>query len=131
MIMTLAQLLAVVFGVPNQPAREAQPTEARLLSRQSAVAIDAGHPEPMVGLLHMPAEFNHGERPDAPLVSMLSVSKITSAPARASCWAVDTPITPPPTTATLILEKFSHESPSTVRESNASSGPRAADPPMM
>ena len=53
----------------------------------------------------MPAEFSQDkERPDVPLVSMVSVSKITSAPARASCWAIDTPITPPPTTATLIGE---------------------------
>jgi hypothetical protein len=49
----------------------------------------------------MPAEFNQDrERPDASLVGTLSVSKITFAPARASCQAVDTPITPPPTTAT-------------------------------
>ena len=49
-IMTPAQFPTLIFGVPDQSAREAQPAEARLLSRQSAVAIDAGHPEPMVGL---------------------------------------------------------------------------------
>ena len=55
----------------------------------------------------MPAAFSHAnERPDAPLVGSLSVSKITSAPARASWRAVDTPITPPPTTATLINEEL-------------------------
>ena len=49
-IMTSAQLLTLAFGVPGQSTRKTQPAEARLLSRQSAVAIDAGHPEPMVGL---------------------------------------------------------------------------------
>src|SRR5829696_8245547 len=50
MIMTSVQLLTFAFGVPGQPAREAQPAEAWLLSRQRAIAINAGDPEPMVGL---------------------------------------------------------------------------------
>lgn len=48
MIMASVQLLS--FRVPGEPAREAQPAQARLLGRQSAVAVDASHPEPMVGL---------------------------------------------------------------------------------
>ena len=50
MIMTPAQLLILVVGIPSQPSSKAQPTQTRLLSRQSAVTIYAGHPEPMVRL---------------------------------------------------------------------------------
>ena len=61
----------------------------------------------------MPAAFNQDkERPDAPLLNTFSVNKITSAPARASCWAVEAPITPPPMTATLIEEEPVIEKPS-------------------
>ena len=55
------------------------------------------------GMTHMPAFTSPAFRPDAPKPRSIASNNTTSAPPSARCSAVDTPVNPPPMTATSVF----------------------------